>query len=156
MQGSSWMALLEKVPAQQLDNLLFITSNGTGIAVKGIVRAENEYVVVRGRLLGAAEEGGGFFFVPYDQINYVGFQRQIKEAVIQSMYDGKAPPTKLGSTSQPEAAEAADGPIMPAPAPAPTPSPDSDSGAPKPAAPGKAALLERLRARRASDEIPNS
>ena len=154
MQGSSWMALLEKVPAQQLDNLLFITSNGTGIAVKGIVRAESEYVVVRGRLLGAAEEGGGFFFVPYDQINYVGFQRQIKEAVIQSMYDGKAPPTKLGSAAPPEATDAVDATSVQTLAP--VPSPDSDSGAPKPAAPGKAALLERLRARRTSDEIPNS
>jgi len=154
MQGSSWLALLEKIPPEQLDNLLFITSNGTGIAVKGVVRAENEYVVVRGRLLGAAEEGGGFFFVPYDQINYVGFQRLVREAVIQSMYDGKPPAIKLASPTKPEGADAADTASAPGPSPAPTP--DSDSaGAPRPAAaPGKAALLERLRARRSSDEMP--
>jgi hypothetical protein len=152
MQGSSWMALLEKIPPEQLDNLLFITNNGTGIAVKGVLRAEPEYVVVRGRLLGAAEEGGGFFFVPYDQINYVGFQRLIKETVILSMYDGKAPPIKLASPTRPEGAGAAE----PTSASAPSPNPDSDSaGAARPtAAPGKAALLERLRARRTSDEMP--
>jgi hypothetical protein len=146
------MTLLEKVPPEQLDNLLFITNNGTGIAVKGIVRAENEYVVVRGRLLGAAEEGGGFFFVPYDQINYVGFQKLIKEAVILSMYDGTAAPARLGSPPKLDGAEAAEGTTA-----APTPAPDADAtGAPRPAAaPGKAALLERLRARRSSDEMPN-
>jgi hypothetical protein len=156
MQGSSWMALLEKIPADQLDNLFFITSNGTGISVKGVVRAESEYVIIRGRLLGTTEEGGGFFFLPYDQINYVGFQRLIKESVIHSMYDGTAAPSRLGSATKPEAADGSE-PASPAsPAPAPTPSPDSDSaGAPRPvAAPGKAALLERLRARRTSDEMP--
>jgi hypothetical protein len=158
MQGSSWMALLERVPADQFDNLLFITNNGTGISVKGVVRAESEYVIVRGRLLGAAEEGGGFFFLPYDQINFVGFQRQIKEAVIHSMYDGTAAPTRLGSVPKPEAADGSEAASAASPAPAPTPNPDSDSaGAPRPAvAPGKAALLERLRARRTSDEMPKS
>jgi hypothetical protein len=148
------MALLEKLPPEQLENLLFITSNGNGIAVKGVLRAENEYVVVRGRLLGVAEEGGGFFFVPYDQINYVGFQRQIKETVILSMYDGKAPANKLASPPRPEGA---DGPrAESAPPPTPAGAPDSDSaGTARPAAaPGKAALLERLRARRSSDEMP--
>jgi hypothetical protein len=154
MQGSSWSAFLERVPPEQLDNLLFITNNGTGIAIKGVIRAETDYVVVRGRLLGAAEEGGGFFFVPYDQINFVGFQRLVKESVVLSMYDGKAPPTRLGSVAKPEAADGSDGATGLSTTPAATPSPDSDSGPAKPAAaPGKAALLERLRARR--DEMPN-
>ncbi len=156
MQGSSWMAFLEKVPPEQLDNLLFITNNGTGIAVKGVLRAESEYLVVRGRLLGAAEEGGGFYFIPYDQINFVGFQRLVKEAVVLSMYDGKAAPTKLGSPAKSDGADAAETTTTASPTPAPTPTPDSDgSGAARPAAaPGKAALLERLRARRSSDEMP--
>ncbi len=156
MQGSSWMAFLEKIPAEQLDNLLFITNNGTGIAIKGVVRAESDYIVVRGRLLGAAEEGGGFFFVPYDQINFVGFQRQIKEAVIHSMYDGTAAPSRLGTAPKPEPVDGSETASPASPALAPSPNPDSDSaGAPRPAvAPGKAALLERLRARRTSDEMP--
>jgi len=152
MQGSSWSAFLERVPPEQLDNLLFITNNGTGIAIKGVVRTESDYVVVRGRLLGAAEEGGGFFFVPYDQINFVGFQRQVKEAVIHSMYDGHAPAAKLATPTKPDEAVGLETALPPAVGS--TPSGDSDvAGAPRPAAPGKAALLERLRARR--DEMPN-
>ncbi len=154
MQGSSWSAFLERVPPEQLDNLLFITNNGTGIAIKGVVRTESDYVVVRGRLLGAAEEGGGFFFVPYDQINFVGFQRQVKEAVIHSMYDGHAAPAKLATATKPDEAVGLETVLGPQPGGAPSPSADSDvAGAPRPAAPGKAALLERLRARR--DEVPN-
>src|SRR5260370_10863871 len=109
MQGTAWIALLARIPPEQAENLLLITNNGTGISVKGIVRAEDDYVIVRGRLLGTVEEGGGFFFVPYDQINYLGFQRLIKEAVIHSMYEGQAArsltPT-AGAQEKPQCASA--------------------------------------------------
>ena len=133
MQSSSWMSLLEKVPAQQLDNLLFITSNGTGIAVKGIVRAESEYVVVRGRLLGAAEEGGGFFFVPYDQMLCLRLDRVVKVEEIEQFF---GPPTDSMT-------------------PVPGDTPLDLSNTPTPTVPTDPAaasrlLLERIRAVRAS------
>jgi predicted lipid-binding transport protein (Tim44 family) len=159
MQGSSWIALLARIPPDQSENLLFMTNNGTAIAVKGVVRAENEYVVVRGRLTGTTEEGGGFFFVPYDQINYLGFQKLIKEPVILSMYEGEPAPSlaanaRPAATGEPASAETAP---APSPAHAPTPPPvtaPAAGSAHPPAAPGKAALLERLRARRASSDLP--
>ena len=155
MLGTSWAALLAKMPPDQADNLLFITNNGTGIAVKGIVRAESEYVIVRGRLMGTTEEGGGFFFVPYDQLNYVGFQRLIKEAVIHSMYEGQ-PAAPLTAAAGPPAS--AEGAPTPSPAHTPTPPPVTAPAAgsvhPPGTTPGKAALLERLRARRASSDMP--
>jgi len=163
MQGTSWIALLARIPPEQTENLLLITNNGTGISVKGIVRAENEYVIVRGRLLGTVEEGGGFFFVPYDQINYLGFQKLIKEAVIQSMYEGQAAPSLVPAAGAPEkAADGAAAETAPSPAHAPTPppvtAPTAGSAHPPatPAAPGKAALLERLRARRTSSDMPKT
>jgi predicted lipid-binding transport protein (Tim44 family) len=148
MQGTSWIALLARIPAEQTENLLVITNNGTGIAVKGIVRAENEYMVVRGRLLGTVEEGGGFFFVPYDQINYVGFQTLVKETVIRAMYEGE-PAASIAAAAEKKDDVAADA-TESAPASA-----EPTDGGPRPAAPGKAALLERLRARRASPEAKN-
>jgi len=160
MLGSSWVALLAKIPPDQADNLLFITNNGTGIAVKGIVRAESEYVIVRGRLLGTTEEGGGFFFVPYDQLNYVGFQRLIKEAVIHSMYEGQPAASLTAAAAPPASGEVAapEGAPTPSPAHAPTPPPVTAPAAgsvhPPGTTPGKAALLERLRARRASSDMP--
>jgi predicted lipid-binding transport protein (Tim44 family) len=161
MQGSSWIPVLAKVPPDQTDNLLFITNNGTSIAVKGIVRAESEYVIVRGRLMGSAEEGGGFFFVPFDQINYVGFQRQIKETVIQAMYEGQ-PAASLAAAAAPTTADAKPAEVAPTPSPAQTPTPPpvtapaAGSVHPPGSTPGKAALLERLRARRASSDMPKT
>jgi hypothetical protein len=152
MQGSDWLALLQRVPAEQSENLLVMTSNGTGIVIKGIVRAEKEYMVVRGRLAGTTEEGGGFFFVPYDQIIYLGFQKLIKETVIHAMYEGE-PAASLGTpTESPEKAG-------PSGEPGETPPSEPANAAEalealKPASPGKAALLERLRARRAGGENP--
>jgi len=162
MQGTSWIALLARIPPEQAENLLLIFNNGTGISVKGIVRAEDDYVIVRGRLLGTVEEGGGFFFVPYDQINYLGFQRLIKEAVIQSMYEGQAARSLTPAAGAQEKAEgAAAGETAPSPAHAPTPSPvtapaSGSAHPPTPTAPGKAALLERLRARRTTPDMPKT
>ena len=161
MQGSSWMALLARIPPEQAENLLFMTNNGTAIAVKGVVRAEKEYVVVRGRLTGTTDEGGGFFFVPFDQINYVGFQRQIKETVIQAMYEGQ-PAASLAAAAAPTTADAKPAEVAPTPSPAQTPTPPpvtapaAGSVHPPGSTPGKAALLERLRARRASSDMPKT
>jgi hypothetical protein len=161
MQGTSWIALLARIPPEQAENLLLITNNGTGISVKGIVRAEDEYVIVRGRLLGTVEEGGGFFFVPYDQINYMGFQTLIKEAVIQAMYEGQAARALAPAAGAQEkaadgsATETASSPAH-APTPPPVTAPTAGSVHPPGAAPGKAALLERLRARRTSSDMPKS
>jgi hypothetical protein len=150
MQGASWVALLQRVPADQSDNLLVMTNNGTGVAVKGILRVEKEYMVVRGRLMGTTEEGGGFFFLPYDQINYVGFQKLIKETVIQSMYEGEPEALAAQPASQEKVDDQAAGqPEETAPA-----EPGQPMEPLKPASPGKAALLERLRARRAGGENP--
>jgi hypothetical protein len=155
MQGTSWLALLARIPPEQTENLLMITNNGTGIAVKGIVRAEDEYVIVRGRLMGTVEEGGGFFFVPYDQINYLGFQTAVKETVIHAMYEGQ-PANLVAGTRQKTPDGTAETAASPghAPTPPPVTAPASGSAHPPGAAPGKAALLERLRARRGSSDMP--
>src|SRR5947207_14968964 len=121
MQGISWIALLARIPPEQTENLLLLLNNGSGIAVKGIVRAENDYMVVRGRLMGIVEEGGGFFFIPYDQINYLGFQKLIKETVIHAMYEGQAAALVPTAGTQKAADETAESAASPAHAPTPPP-----------------------------------
>lgn len=139
MQASAWTALLRLIPAALRENLVLRTNNGTEVIIQGIMRLEPDYLVVRGRLTGMTEEGGGFFFIPYDQINYLTFHKMVREADVLGLFPG----------SEAEAA--------PAPAPTPLAADASDqtglltrpSELARPAAPaGKAALLERLRARR--------
>ena len=162
MQSGGWIALLRLIPPAQQENLVFTTTSGSEIAIQGVVRTEPDYMVVRGRLTGTTD-GGGFFFLPYDQIHFVGFQKPLKEADVRAMFGEKvfqdivrqetsaAPPPPVA-----EAAPTAE--AMAAPAP-PPPAKTSDSGVrpgvgtpaapePRPGATNKAALLERLRSRR--------
>ena len=140
MQRTTWLKLLRTIPDTQHDNLLAITTNGTELAIKGLVRMEEEYLIVRGRVTGVTEEGGGIYFLPLANIEYLGFQRPVKEPELISWFGG----TEAAKADASKAAAAREEPppetITPPP-PAP--------GQQLPGVAAKAALLERLRARRA-------
>ena len=154
MQTGAWIALLHQIPKSLHDNLVFTTTAGIEIVVQAVHRIDADYVLVRGRQTGVVAEGGGFFFIPYDRILVLGFQKTVKESVIRSIY-GEA------IASEPARAPAAESTPAPAPEPAATPEPPAAETAPsaapvpatppeptKPNATNKAELLERLRARR--------
>ncbi len=168
MQSTAWIALLRLIPPEQQENIVLTTANNTDIAVQSVIRAERDFLVLRGRLTGTTE-GGGFFFLPYDQIVYLGFQRPWKEAEVRAMFGEIEPAAAAGETSSP--AEAAAAPPADEPDAAPAPHP-AEAG--KPAAnggsapqtsrgsspkirggiPNKAALLEKLRSRRSEGSNP--
>jgi hypothetical protein len=163
MQSGGWIALLRLIPPAQQENLIFTTTSGNEIAIQGVVRTEPDYMVVRGRLTGTTD-GGGFFFLPYDQIHFVGFLKPLKEADIRAMFGEKVfqdivRQETSPSAPPPPAAEPAPAPEATAAPVPPPPAKTGDSGvAPRPSAPAtpesrpgatnKAALLERLRSRR--------
>jgi hypothetical protein len=161
MQSSSWIALLQMLPPNQCDNLLLLTNSGLEIAILNLLRTEEEYLVIRGRMSGS--DAGRVLFIPYDRITYLGFQRTVKEAEIRAMY-GEPDPAAAAAANQPmeEAAvtaseNAAPTPPVPAPQPqlavAPPPSPAAAAAPtppksrPKLPLPDKSAMLERMRAR---------
>jgi hypothetical protein len=164
MQSGGWIALLRLIPPAQQENLVLTTTSGNEIAIQGVVRTEPDYMVIRGRLTGTTE-GGGFFFMPYDQIHYLGFQKPLKEADVRAMFGEKVFQDYIrqeapAEAAAPPVAEPAPPPQPAAPAiPAPAPAKPGDSDArprpsgvagpePRPSATNKAALLERLRSRR--------
>src|SRR6516162_8350144 len=166
MQNSAWVALLRLIPPEQQDNIILTTSNGTDIAVQTVIRAETYYLVLRGRLTGTTD-GGGFFFLPYDQIVYLGFLRPWKESEIRAMFgENVIPPASAEEARQAAQAEGAQSPepsekapgtpaASPAEAPAKRPGvgggsllrPGRRSGVISPSNTNKAALLEKLRSR---------
>jgi hypothetical protein len=155
MQTGAWIALLHQIPKSQHDNLVFTTTAGIEIVVQAVQRIEADYVLVRGRQTGVVAEGGGFFFIPYDRILVLGFQKAVKESVIRSIYGEQvaAEPAfepAIEPAPTPPTAESAvvEEPPAPVPAPAATPVPAPPPESPKPNAANKAQLLERLRARR--------
>lgn len=174
MQNSAWIALLRLIPPAQQENIVLTTSNNTDIAVQSVIRAEKDFLVLRGRLTGTTE-GGGFFFLPYDQIVYLGFQRPWKEVEVRAMF-GETEPSPAAA----EAALAAEAAEVPLPAEEPasgleaipaastpeanetrgngSPAPQTSRGSsPKVRAgiPNKAALLEKLRSRRSEGGLPS-
>ncbi|MBY0528076.1 MAG: hypothetical protein K2R98_32065 [Gemmataceae bacterium] len=157
MLGIGWMSLLEQIPVEQHDALGVMTTGGTMINVQSLMRMEEQYIVVRGRLVGTTD-AGRTFFVPYDQIDCLFFQRFLREEEVQAWFGGlpvdRAARTLPTQSAEPTPAAASD-PATPT-APGATPAPSL----PLPAAaqgittrsgavplPGKAAILERLRRR---------
>jgi hypothetical protein len=149
MQNAAWMALWRKLPPDQHDQLMVVTSIGTEIAIQNILRIEEDFVVIRGRLAGSSDTGR-VFFIPYNQINYAGFQKAIKEEEFHALFGENEAPTAAPSA----AAAQPSGPITPPP---PSKQPGSLNGSQtatdrprtsnRPPLPLKSELLERLRSR---------
>jgi hypothetical protein len=157
MQNTAWVALLRLVPPDLHDSLVVVTTAGQEIVVQSLFRMEEEYLVIRGRMAGTSDTGR-ILFIPYDHINYLGFQKLLKEPELTAIYEGAyaAAPAAEDGEDGPSAEEAA-APLAvelpPPPAAPPTPVP------PRPAAPAphkstkqasKTVLLERVRARLAA------
>ncbi len=144
MQSAAWKAIFNRIPREHHEILMVVTSIGIEINVKSVQLLEPDYVVIRGRL-GGTTDAGRLFFVPYDQINYLSFNKEVREEHIAEMLGTEAPPPKAaipdgeGVKRQDAAAAAASAKEEPAPTPAPEPA--------KAAPPGKMALLERIRSR---------
>jgi hypothetical protein len=155
MQSASWIALLQRIPPTQHETLMLATLVGTEIAIQNILRLEAEYVVIRGRLAGSTDTGR-VFFIPYDQLNYVGFQKGVTEAQICELY-GEPVPTPaaaqveaesiLEPPAEVEPEAAADSPQPPEPTTEATPASEADKPKPRLAIPSRSGILARLRAR---------
>jgi hypothetical protein len=151
MQNSSWIALVRLIPAALHNQLALVTTIGLEIAVQDVFRLEEEYMVVRGRLAGTTDSGR-IFLVPYDQVNFIGLQKMLKEQEIEALFNGTygaAEPTTATEVAEVDEPPEADSPVEPpgelaAPALSRAPAPNPK----KP--PSRQLLLERVRARLAA------
>src|SRR5207244_1480992 len=80
--------------------------NGTEIAVQSLLRIEQEFVALKGRLSGS-QDAGRVFFIPYANIDYFGSASPVKDVEFNETF---------GSL------------IVPAAAPAPVAAAPSDQG----------------------------
>jgi hypothetical protein len=159
MRSADWVALLRLIPAELQDNLCIVFTNGMELAVQSILRLEEPYLVIRGRPAGTTDSGR-VFFVPYNQITFVGFQKPMQEADVRALY-GDTPAAEAPSTETPTAADAdTDNPATQpaadtaAPTAAPPAAPATARPAGRPSALGKHSILERLRARAQASNPP--
>lgn len=140
MQRQEWVDLIERIPAQHQEALGLVTSGGVNLSLQSVMRLEEAYMMVRGRLVGSTD-AGQLFFIPYDQINCMVLTRPLKDFEVQAWFGGA--PAADGAPKPAEGAAGEPAPEEPAAA-AQGLSTSLQAGAPLP---GKAAILERLRKR---------
>ncbi len=149
MDSREWIKLINLVPQQQRELLTLMTLAGTEIALQAVVRIEEHYTVVRGRISGTNDQDH-IYFIPFDQISYAGFTRPVPVRIIAGMYGevvesptAAPPPSSVPIAAAPEA--------EPEPPPPENVNPagqeSSPSKDPSKARIPKASLLERIRAR---------
>lgn len=144
MQGKTWIELLERIPEAYRDGLYVVTASGTEINLQTILRLEDEFMVFRGRLMGSTE-AQRTFFLPYNQINVLIYQRLMKEEEVQAWFGGAPVPVVTVTEEKKEVpAETAETPEPAPPPPEPLPNLGRLESAPLP---GKSAIMERLRKR---------
>jgi hypothetical protein len=170
MENPEWIELFSLFPPIQHDKLMIQMTNGIEIAITSLLRLEGPYAVVRGRVAGTSD-AGRVFFVPFDRISYLCFQKEVKEAAVLALF-GQSPPAAPATPATPGADPAAepaptDGAAPPTPAetpPDPPPEPVPAAAAaeadkpPRPQTPelgvDRNQLLERIRARAANQRRP--
>jgi hypothetical protein len=103
MQSSVWAALLRHIPAEAHNQLMLVTGSGTEIAIQGILRIDHQFVALKGRLAGS-QDAGRVFFIPYNQIDYLGFQQAVKDSEFREMFDDLSLPASAQGTSGTEPA----------------------------------------------------
>lgn len=82
MTNSAWLQLLPNLPQSWKDSLIVKTINGTELSVQSIVRIDESFIVIRGRVAGTTEQGQ-VYFVPIDRIETICIQRPPKEEEMQ-------------------------------------------------------------------------
>jgi hypothetical protein len=145
MHSHVWATLLRQIPAEKHNNLMVVTSSGVEINLQMVLRLDAEYVAIKGRLAGS-QDAGRVFFIPFNRIDYLGFQKEVKEAEFQEMF------ASLDQT--PAAAQ----PPIDAPA---SGSSTEEAAAASPAngksgQPIKSAVLDRFRSRGSSHGLPRT
>ncbi|HEV3449429.1 MAG TPA: hypothetical protein VG099_32635 [Gemmataceae bacterium] len=151
MQSRAWIKLLQRIPPDRHDGLVLMTVTGNEISIQTIFRQEEDFLVLRGRMSGTTDDGR-IFFIPYDQITYLGIVKAMRETEVHALLGGApalAPSVqRILDTPSPTqtAAETAPTPVPPEPVAA-EPSPVPGKPAERLAIPRRSGLIARLRAR---------
>ena len=85
MQGRSWIALFERIPAKYQDSLALATTTGSEIMVQCLLRLEEDFVILRGRMAGTTD-AARVVVVPYTQITTIAFTKRMMEPEVQAIF----------------------------------------------------------------------
>jgi hypothetical protein len=96
MQSAPWIVLLKKLPVEQHNQLMLVTTSGIEMAIQTVLVLDGECLVFKGRLSGC-QDAGRLFYVPYDRIEFVGFNRVVTEEEFKAWYGDNSTLSANGS-----------------------------------------------------------
>ena len=153
MDAASWVAVFQRIPPDKEDLLVIVTTSGVEIVVQKIIRADSDFVILKGRISGAVDAARAVL-MPFDEINNVAVNKQLLDTEILALFGYDASSEAAAVKPEPVAAKpAAQGPAPVSPSKPAAPSPSWAQGAAPASArtPSKSIFLERLRARLGGD-----
>jgi hypothetical protein len=121
MRHASWAKLFRHIPAEHQNTMMLVTKAGVEITLTSILRVDHELVVIKGRLAGS-QDTGRVYFISFDNIDYVGYAREVKDEEFHEVYGSlefSTPAAAVTFTAAP-----AEAPPAPAPVPKPEPGPE--------------------------------
>jgi hypothetical protein len=140
MTNQEWIEMFRLIPDEEQNQLVLVLLNGSEISVDVLFRYEPNFLVLRGRVAGTTDEGRAFF-VPYDQMLYYRIERVVNVAELREIVcKGRAISDVVVPAVQAPASES----------PVPTVAPSTNGTAVGDAAATRNALLDRIRAARAT------
>ena len=143
MDNLAWVAILQAIPADKMNQFTIVISGNTEITLQSILRFDRDFAVFKGRLSGS-QDAGRVFFVPYHHIINLGTLYPIKDEEYEAIFGTLTIPTPTALPAvepAPVAVNGANGHHAP---PAPPVMPQPDSGV---RASIRSEVLERFRAR---------
>jgi len=114
MLSNEWVGMLRLVPDAERTKLIIVLVNGTELCVDTIVRYEDAFVVMRGRVGGQVEDARGFF-VPYDQMLYLRLDRIMRVDELEAFFTNPIPEQATATLDKVGVAPASDVPAQPVP-----------------------------------------
>lgn len=85
MTNQDWIDLFRSIPEVEHGKTVIVLINGNEISVDALIRFEEAYLVVRGRVGGTVEEARGMV-VPFHQIVYIRIERVVKIEEMESFF----------------------------------------------------------------------
>ncbi|MFO0968520.1 MAG: hypothetical protein U0793_23430 [Gemmataceae bacterium] len=157
MHGAGWIDVIRRFPPALHDVISFATVSGSEIMAQDILRLDEDFIVLRGRM-GGTQDAGRIIVLPYAHIVDLMVSKQLKDEEVQAIFGGEplvfATPARKDA---PQEKEEGEGNAEQAPAAPPnlatialqpqSAAASTDNSAPKPAQVSKTILLARLRQR---------
>jgi hypothetical protein len=85
MHASAWIELVNRIPREDHECLVVGTAAGTEIALQNVLRIEEDYLLIRGRVSGTTDMGR-VFILPYDRLTYLHFSRPVPDEKLIQMF----------------------------------------------------------------------